>query len=174
MNRRERLLGIGASAAVLLLLFKWQVIDVFRDAALAGRQADARAQELRVVTERIGMRDEIEALWAPYAQRFSAQSPDQAAAEFDRDVRQMVQETGISTPSGSQRPPTARGPFSSIPVQYQFTCTNENLSDLLYALSVYDGFLRIESLQIQSQWRPSEDSRAIQVTLEVSTLGGGQ
>lgn len=172
MSLREKRILMIASVAVLLFLGDLIILGPFTEGrtALLG-QIKKEKQDRDQGRWTVEREDEIREAWK--AHRFSEPegTSDDLAASFQEDFLGIFKKARIQTDTLVKRAEVdLRNPkgLKEITFSASFSGDNDDLVELKEALDAYDGYLRVNWMQINAQ--KDKRQEILDVKLEVSTI----
>ena len=172
MSLREKRILLIAAAAVLLFFCDLVVLKPFnkeRDAL--DKRISEKKQELDRGKLIIEHQAAIRQGWEFHELKEPTGTSEDLAASFQEDLLGIFKEAGIQTDSLVKRGEVdLRAPkgFKEITFTASFSGENDDLIELQEALDGYDGYLRINMMQINAQKAKRREN--LDVKLEVSTI----
>jgi hypothetical protein len=176
VSRRERILAIVVAGLVALFLADRLILSPLDEAKVESQRLAQERMELAAAQEKVARRASLQDALRPYREWMESRSADEAAGAFMNQMLGIFRDAGIQPTSSTPAHEPNGGGFPLARATFEFTCSNEVLWELMHRIEAFGGYLRVESFNVRSEFRPgqAETGARVRVTLVVSTLGGAK
>ncbi|HEX3666358.1 MAG TPA: type II secretion system protein GspM [Rhizomicrobium sp.] len=164
-GRKGALLALGVVACLFVLLVALPVATLFR--AQAEDRTDGVAQ-LNAYRALEAQRPALQARLASLQEGaksvpglLDATSADLAQAQFQSEMKGLIDKNGGSLLSAQLLPPTKVKGFDSVSIEYDVTIPLSNFSSLVYAVETHVPYYYVDSadLVMPPNWRPNSPNQ---------------